>query len=70
MLIPIVMIVLSLTLPHPVNRWANIIVGIIFILVNITSLPGSPSHKFLIIAGIVFNAMTVWYAWNWTHPEA
>ena len=27
MLIPIVMVVLSLTLPHQANRWANIIVA-------------------------------------------
>ena len=32
MTIPVVMIILSLTLPHNVNRWANIIVAILFFL--------------------------------------
>ncbi len=31
MLIPILMIFLSLTLAHPVNRWANIIVAVVFL---------------------------------------
>jgi hypothetical protein len=30
MTIPVVMIILSLTLPHNANRWANIIVAILF----------------------------------------
>ncbi len=66
MVIPIIMVFLSLTLDDPVNRWANIIVGVIFIFVNLASLPGYPAyHKFLIIVGIGLNALTVWYAWNW-----
>jgi hypothetical protein len=65
MVIPIIMVFLSLTLDQPVNRWANIIDGIVFLVINITSLPGSPSHKFLIIVGIGLNALSVWYAWKW-----
>ena len=67
MLIPIVMVFLSLTLPYPVNRWANIIVPIIFFVFNLIGLPTYPSayDKFLIIVGLVFNALTVWYAWKW-----
>ena len=65
--IPIVMVFLSLTLPHQVNRWANIIVAIIFFAVNIVGLPTYPSayDKFLNIVGLVFNVLTVWYAWKW-----
>ena len=67
MLIPIVMILLSLTLNHPVNRWANIIVPIFFLVFNLIGLPTYPSSydKFLIIVGLVFNALTVWLAWKW-----
>ena len=67
MVIPIVMIVLSLILPQPVNRWANIIVAGFFFLFNIVGLPTYPSayDKFLIIVSLVFNLLTVWYAWNW-----
>jgi phosphatidylserine synthase len=65
--IPIVMVFLSLTLPHQVNRWANIIVAVIFFAVNIVGLPTYPSayDKFLNIVGLVFNVLTVWYAWKW-----
>lgn len=67
MVIPIVMVVLSLMLPHPVNRWANIIVAIFFFIFNLIGLPTYPSayDKFLIVVGLVFNLLTVWYAWNW-----
>ena len=65
--IPIAMVFLSLTLNQPVNRWANIIVAVIFFLVNVVGLPTYPSayDKFLIVVGLVFNVLTVWYAWRW-----
>ena len=67
MVIPVVMVFLSLTLNYPVNRWANIIVAIFFFGFNLIGLPTYPSayDKFLIIVGLVFNALTVWYAWKW-----
>ena len=67
MTIPVVMVILSLTLNNPVNRWANIIVGIVYTGYNLIGLPRYPSayDKFLIIVGLVFNALTVWYAWKW-----
>ena len=67
MLIPIIMVLLSLILPYPVNRWANIIVAVFFFIFNLIGLPTYPSayDKFLIAVGLVFNAVTVWYAWNW-----
>ena len=67
MLIPIVMVMLSLILPQPVNRWVNIIAASFFFLFNLVGLPSYPSayDKFLIVVGLVFNVLTVWYAWNW-----
>lgn len=67
MVIPIVMVVLSLVLPQPVNRWMNIIIAIFFFIFNLIGLPTYPSayDKFLIVVGLVFNLLTVWYAWNW-----
>ena len=65
--IPIVMVLLSLTLNQPVNRWANIIVAILFFVINLVGLPTYPSayDKFLIVVGLAFNVLTVWYAWKW-----
>lgn len=67
MSIPILMVVLSLALPQPVNRWANIIVAAFFFLFNLVGLPTYPSayDKFLIAVGLIFNIVTVWTAWNW-----
>jgi len=67
MLIPIVMIVLTLTLKYPAIRWANIIAAIVLFGFNLIGLPTYPSayDKFLIIVGLVFNVLTVWYAWKW-----
>jgi hypothetical protein len=65
--IPIFMVVLNLTLIYPAIRWVNIIVAIIFFGINIVGLPRYPGayDKFLIIVSLVFNALTVWYAWKW-----
>jgi hypothetical protein len=67
MVIPIVMVLLSLTLPYKANRWANIIIAILLFGLNLVGLPTYPSlyDKFLIVVGLAFNVLTVWYAWKW-----
>lgn len=70
MVIPIIMVFLTLVLGNPANRWANIIVAVFFFIFNLIGLPTYPSayDKFLIAVSLVFNALTVWYAWDWI-PE-
>jgi hypothetical protein len=67
LVLPIVMVFLSLTLPHPVNRWANIILAAVLFLFNLVGLPTYPSwyDRFLIVVGLGFNVLTVWHAWKW-----
>ncbi len=67
MLIPILMVFLTLVLPQPANRLSNIIVAGFFILFNLVGLPTYPSlyDKFLLVVSMVFNGVTIWYAWNW-----
>jgi hypothetical protein len=66
MLVPIVMVVLTLTLRYPAIRWVNIVVAILLIVFNIFGLPYPGAYdNFLIIVSFVFNALTVWYAWKW-----
>jgi len=67
MVIPIVMVFLSLTLSYSVIRWANIIVAIVFFGFNLIGFPSyhSSYDRFLIIVGLAFNLLTVWYAWQW-----
>lgn len=67
MTIPVVMIILSLTLPHNANRWANIIAAIFFFLYTLNGVRLYPSayDRFLLIISLGVNALTVWYAWKW-----
>ena len=68
MLIPIVMILLSLTLTYSMIRWITIIAAIFLFIFNIVGLPGYPGiyDKFLIIVGLVINVITATYAWTWS----
>ena len=67
MLVPIVMVVLTLILPYPAIRWVSIIVAIVVVIFNLFGLPYKGMYdNFLIAVSIVFNALTVWYAWQWT----
>ena len=67
MLIPIVMVVLSLIVGYPAIRWVTIVAAAVLFLFNIVGLPSYPGlyDKFLIAVGLVFNLVTVWYAWKW-----
>ncbi len=66
MLIPIVMVVLTLTLPFPAIRWVTIVVAIFVVVFNIFGLPYKGAYdNFLILVSFVFNTLIVWYAWKW-----
>lgn len=67
MLIPILMVLASLFLDYPINRWSNIIVAGFFLLFNLVGLPSYPSlyDKFLLAVSFLFNGATIWLAWNW-----
>jgi len=69
---PIVMIFLSLTLKAKVNRWANIIVGIVYTGVALTTILTATSAGYLVYGSVevVLTALIVWYAWKWPKQEA
>ena len=69
LLVPLVMCFLSFTLRDSPNRWANIIVGIIFFvleLTGITDVLANPSAYVIVVfvALVVVPALIVWYAWK------
>jgi Family of unknown function (DUF6326) len=71
MLVPIVMVVLSLTLPFPAIGWVSIVVAVLVIVFNLVGLPYKGLYdNFLIIVSFVFNALTAWYAWTWVSTAA
>jgi hypothetical protein len=66
MLIPIVMSVLTLTLPFPTIRWVNIVMAVLVVVFNLFGLPYEGAYDNLLIGvSFVFNAFTIWYAWRW-----
>jgi uncharacterized membrane protein len=67
MLIPILMVFLNLVMPQPACRWVNIAVAAFFFLFNLAGLPSYPPlfDKFLLAVSLVFNGVTIWYAWHW-----
>ncbi len=74
-MVPIFMSFLSLTLKGKVNRWANIIIGMFFVVWELVFLifvylQGPVYEVFWGIAYLVFAALVVWYAWKWPKQEA
>jgi hypothetical protein len=71
MAIPSVMVFLSLTLKPKANRWANIILGIVYTIAIPLSMLVEISvfYIFLAIVEAVLIALIVWYAWKWPKQE-
>jgi hypothetical protein len=71
MLIPALMVFLSLALQPKVDRWVNIILGVLYTVVNIGNLVGE-TWAFYLLFGFVEMAPTlliVRHAWRWHNPE-
>ena len=72
MMIPAVMVFLSLALKPTVNRWANIILCVLYTFVNISNLIGETWVYYIVfgVVEIVLTFLIVWYAWKWRNPKA
>ena len=71
MAIPSLMIFLSLILKPAINRVANIVLGLIYALIMLVSMPGA--WVFYVTLGaieMVISLLIVWYAWQWPRQEA
>lgn len=67
----IVMVLFSRVLPYGLNRWANIIVGILAIVITVTSNTAPDlDDMFFAVIEIVALASIVWFAWRWKKEEA
>jgi uncharacterized protein DUF6326 len=70
MAVPSVMVFLSLVLrPNP-NRWVNLILGVLYTLIILVTMPGA--WAFYIFLGVVEAVLTgsiAWYAWKWPKQE-
>ncbi len=70
MLIPIIMVVLSLTIAYPAIRWISVVAAGFLFIFNAVGLPTYPGlyDKLLITVGLGFNGLTIWLAWTWRVP--
>ena len=66
MLVPIVMVVASVTLTGQMLRWISVIAAVGLFAFNVIGLPTYSGlyDKFLIVVGLAFNAATARYAWT------
>jgi hypothetical protein len=71
MAIPSVMVFLSLALKPTPNRWVNIVLGTIYTIIILITMPGAWAFYILLgVVEVVLTALIVWYAWNWPKQEA
>lgn len=66
MAMPALMVCLSVLLKTSVNRWVNIVLGSIYAVIMLITMPGA--WAFYVFLGIVEVALTViivWTAWSW-----
>ncbi len=73
MSIPPIMILLSLILKPSINRWLNIIVSFLHILLIIITrfVPGKIWYYYIYYQSIeaIFHSLIIWYAWRWPIQE-
>lgn len=66
MAIPALMVFLSLALKPSPNRWLNIILGVIYTVIMLITMPGAWAFYILLgVVEVVLTSIIVWYAWTW-----
>jgi TRAP-type C4-dicarboxylate transport system permease small subunit len=68
----IAMVLLSRVLKYRVNRWANILAGVLHTAAVAWSMIGetpAPYYIFFATIEIACTLFIVWYAWKWQNPE-
>jgi len=74
LVIPALMVFLSVILKARINKWVNIVLGIIYtaimLLIAFTSLtPWRTFYVFLAIVESIITSVIIYYAWNWTRTK-
>ena len=65
----IAMIILSRVLKYGINRWVNIIVGIVTIAYIWGGMSSYPHYIFIASVETLCLLLIVWFAWKWRNPE-
>ena len=67
--IAILMIILSRLLPYGVNRWSNIIIGLITIAFVVSGGVAYPHYLFIATVEVISLLFIIWNAWKWRNTE-
>jgi hypothetical protein len=67
--ISIVMILFSRVLKYGLNRWVNILAGIITIAFIVGGGVAYPHYIFIAAVEVICLLLIVWFAWKWRNPE-
>jgi hypothetical protein len=70
MAIPSVMVFLSLALKPTLNRWMNIILGVLYTVIILITMWDWAFYIFYGIIEVVLTSLIIWYAWHWPKQEA
>jgi len=65
----IAMIILSRVLKYGINRWVNIVVGIVTIVYIWGGAASYPHYIFIAVVETLCLLLIVWFAWKWRNPE-
>jgi hypothetical protein len=68
--ISIAMIILSRVLKYRLNRWVNIITGILTIAFVVGLRSSYPHYIFIMTIEVICLLLIIWNAWKWTEEEA
>lgn len=66
--ISVAMVLLARVLPHNINRWANVVAGVIHTALAAWSLTGSTPAPYTVMfmgLAIACTLYIIWYAWSW-----
>jgi hypothetical protein len=66
----IAMIVLSRVLKYGINRWVNIVVGIVIIAYIWGGMASYPHYIFIASVETICLLLIIWFAWKWRKDEA
>src|SRR5512146_936702 len=66
----IAMIILSRVLKYGINRWANIVVGIVIIAYIWGGMASYPHYIFIASVETLCLLLIIWFAWKWRNVEA
>ena len=66
----IAMIVLSRVLKYGINRWVNIVVGIVTIAYIWGGMSSYPHYIFIATIETICLLLIIWFAWKWRNVEA